>query len=154
VLFRGISTVNLDAKGRLALPVRYREQLAEASEGCAVVTIDIEEPCLLLYPLPDWEEIEAQLAALPNVNHRSARRLQRLLIGYASDQELDASGRLLLPSELRSYASLEKKVVLLGQGKKIEIWSEPVWTARRDEWLNAGSDSMAEATAELQSLSL
>ncbi|HSG87739.1 MAG TPA: division/cell wall cluster transcriptional repressor MraZ [Pseudomonadales bacterium] len=152
MLFRGVSTVNLDAKGRMALPVRFREVLSEASAGRIVVTIDMEEPCLLLYPLPFWEEIQAQLEALPNVNP-AARRVQRLLIGHATDAELDGSGRVLLPPMLRDYASLSKKLVLLGQGRKLEIWSEEIWTQRRDSWLDDGV-SMADASAELQSISL
>lgn len=152
MLFRGVSTVNLDAKGRMAMPVRFRDVLSDVSEGRVVVTIDMEEPCLLLYPLPFWEEIQAQLEALPNVNP-AARRIQRLLIGHATDAELDGSGRVLLPPMLRDYASLDKKLVLLGQGRKLEIWSEEVWTQRRDSWLGDGV-SMADASTELQSISL
>jgi MraZ protein len=152
VLFRGVSSVNLDAKGRMALPVRFRELLSDACSGHIVITIDMEEPCLLLYPLPYWEEIQAQLEALPNVNP-AARRIQRLLIGHATDAELDGSGRVLVPPMLRDYASLSKKLVLLGQGRKLEIWSEEIWTQRRDSWLEDGV-SMADASAELQSISL
>lgn len=152
MLFRGVSSVNLDAKGRMALPVRFRELLSDACSGHIVITIDMEEPCLLLYPLPYWEEIQAQLEALPNVNP-AARRIQRLLIGHATDAELDGSGRVLVPPMLRDYASLSKKLVLLGQGRKLEIWSEEIWTQRRDSWLEDGV-SMADASAELQSISL
>ncbi|MDZ7827215.1 MAG: division/cell wall cluster transcriptional repressor MraZ [Gammaproteobacteria bacterium] len=152
MLFRGVSSVNLDAKGRMALPVRFRELLSDACSGHIVITIDMEEPCLLLYPLPFWEEIQAQLEALPNVNP-AARRIQRLLIGHATDAELDGSGRVLVPPMLRDYASLSKKLVLLGQGRKLEIWSEEIWTQRRDSWLEDGV-SMADASAELQSISL
>ena len=152
MLFRGVSSVNLDAKGRMALPVRFRELLSDACSGHIVITIDMEEPCLLLYPLPFWEEIQAQLEALPNVNP-AARRIQRLLIGHATDVELDGSGRVLVPPMLRDYASLSKKLVLLGQGRKLEIWSEEIWTQRRDSWLEDGV-SMADASAELQSISL
>lgn len=152
MLFRGVSSVNLDAKGRMALPVRFRELLSDACSGHIVITIDMEEPCLLLYPLPFWEEIQAQLEALPNVNP-AARRIQRLLIGHATDAELDGSGRVLVPPMLRDYASLSKKLVLLGQGRKLEIWSEEIWTQRRDSWLEDGM-SMADASAELQSISL
>ncbi len=153
MLFRGVSSVNMDAKGRMALPVRYRELLQDVSAGKVVVTIDTEERCLLLYPLKIWEEIQAQLEALPNVNP-VARRLQRLLIGHATDIELDGSGRMLLPQMLRDYAQLEKRLVLLGQGKKLELWAEEVWTERRDEWLAETDAAAAEEVAGLQSISL
>ena len=78
---------------------------------------------------------------LPNVNPRS-RTLQRLLIGHATDLEPDANGRVLLPQKLREYAGLDKKLILVGQGKKVEIWSEPRWEARMEEWLS--EDSVAE----------
>lgn len=153
MLFRGVSTVNMDAKGRMALPVRYRELLDDVCAGRVVVTIDTEENCLLLYPLNYWEEIQAQLQALPNVNP-VARRLQRLLIGHATDIELDGSGRMLLPAMLRDYARLEKKLVVLGQGKKLEIWAEEHWTVRRDEWLEETDAEATAAVEGLQSISL
>lgn len=152
MLFRGVSAVNLDAKGRMALPVRFREVLADACAGRVVITIDMEERCLLLYPLPGWEEIQSQLEALPNVNP-AARRVQRLLIGHATDAELDGSGRVTLPPMLRDYAGLSKKLVLLGQGRKLEIWSEEHWTERRDRWLSEENPA-ADASVELQSISL
>lgn len=130
MLFRGISSVSLDAKGRMALPARVRELLTEVSEGQVVVTIDLAEKCLLLYPLPFWNEIQAQLEALPNVDP-VARRLQRMLIGHATDLELDGSGRILLPPLLRDHAELQKKLIVLGQGKKLELWSEEHWAAKQ-----------------------
>lgn len=137
----------------MALPVRYRDLLHASSAGQVVVTIDTEDRCLLLYPLESWEEIQAQLEALPNMNP-VARRLQRLLIGHATDIELDSAGRVLLPQMLREYAELEKKLVLLGQGRKLEIWAEDVWTARRDQWLAETDQAPTDPTTELQSISL
>lgn len=151
MLFRGVSAVNLDAKGRMALPVRFREVLRGACEGHVVITIDMDERCLLLYPLPVWEEIQAQLESLPNVN-REARRIQRLLIGHATDADLDGSGRVLVPPMLREYAELSKKLVLIGQGRKLEIWAEELWTERRDAWLEDGASG--EGSDALASISL
>ena len=151
MLFRGVSAVNLDAKGRMALPVRFREVLRGACEGHVVITIDMDERCLLLYPLPVWEEIQAQLESLPNID-REARRIQRLLIGHATDVDLDGSGRVLVPPMLREYAELSKKLVLIGQGRKLEIWAEERWTARRDAWLEDGASD--EGSAALASISL
>ena len=140
-MFRGISHATLDAKGRLALPTRHREVLSVGCEGHVVVTIDMRESCLLLYPLPEWEVVQRKLEALSNVNPQ-ARLLQRLLIGHATDIDLDGSGRILLPSMLRDFAQLQKKVVLLGQGNKLELWSMDVWQSQMQDWLNEGSAAL------------
>ncbi len=152
-MFRGVNAINIDAKGRLALPARYRELVQEVCEGQMVVTIDTDEPCLLLYPLGEWELIEKKIEALPSFN-RAARRIQRLLIGHATDTELDANGRILIGAPLRQYAALEKRLVLIGQGKKFEIWSEPAWEAKRAGWLEACAAEEGELPSELESLSL
>lgn len=151
-MFRGLHTINLDAKGRLAIPTKYREPLAELCGARLVATIDTEERCLLVYPINEWEEIQKKIEALPSFNP-VARRIQRLLIGHATDLELDGSGRVLLPQPLREYAGLEKESVLVGQGKKLELWSKAQWEGRRDDYLDMVSqpDQLPE---ELQSLSL
>lgn len=149
--FRGINVVNVEAKGRFAMPVRYREQLDVAAKSQWVATIDTEERCLLLYPLNAWEEIESKLAKLPSFDPQ-ARRVQRLLIGHATELECDAQGRLLLPPELRDYAGIEKKIVILGQGNKFEIWSEEVWQARRTTWIE--EQGKGEMPEDLKSISL
>jgi MraZ protein len=137
-MFRGISSVTMDAKGRMALPARYRDAVAVASDGRIVVTIDMRESCLLLYPLAEWEVVQGKLENLSNINPQ-ARLLQRLLIGHATDLELDAAGRLLLPSMLRDFGGLKKKLVLVGQGNKIEIWSADHWQQRLDLWREEGA---------------
>jgi MraZ protein len=150
-VFRGVTTLNLDAKGRLAMPTRYRQRLAERCDSQMVMTVDPDH-CLLLYPLPEWEEIERKLVRLPSLNKR-ARTLQRLLLGHATEVELDSHGRFLVPPPLRQFAGLEKHAVLIGQGNKFELWDEDTWNVRRDEWLEeAGADS--ELPAEMESLSL
>ena len=147
--FRGVSNLNLDAKGRIVLPARYRERLAEFCRSQLVVTIDTDQPCLLIYPLPEWELIEEKIEALPSFNP-TTRRIQRLLIGHATEVEVDANGRMLLSTPLRDYAQLGKKVVLIGQGKKFELWDESLWNERMDSWLEeAGSEEMPAALAEL-----
>ncbi len=133
-MFRGITPINLDAKGRMAIPTRHRTQLIE-DENQIVVTIDTKAPCLLLYPLPEWELIEQKLAALPSFNE-AARRIQRLLIGHATELDIDNNGRVLLPTVLRTYANLDKKIVLVGQGKKFEIWCHDAWEQARGNWLD------------------
>jgi MraZ protein len=133
-VFRGLSAVNLDVKGRLAIPMKYRQLLVDLCAGCLVATIDTEERCLLIYPLDEWEVIQAKIEALPSFNP-SARRIQRLLIGHATDIELDANGRILLSQPLREYAQLDKETILLGQGKKLELWSKDLWNSRRDDYI-------------------
>jgi MraZ protein len=152
-MFRGINSVIVDAKGRMAMPMRYRVQLLNEVNGRFVVTIDTEEKCLLLYPLPVWEEIEKKIESLPSFN-KITRRIQRLLIGHATELEMDGSGRLLLPPLLREYASLDKRVMLVGQGKKFEIWDEAIWTGGRENWLASGLSELPALPTELQNLSL
>ncbi|MEE8118369.1 MAG: division/cell wall cluster transcriptional repressor MraZ [Gammaproteobacteria bacterium] len=150
-MFRGVNNVTLDAKGRLAIPTRFRQQLSDCCQGHVVLTVD-RDYCLLLYPLPDWEEIERKLIRLPSLNPQ-ARRLQRLLVGHATDLEIDSNGRVLLPQPLREFAQLEKRVVMIGQGNKFELWNEETWNQRRDEWLDM-DESANDLPADLESLSL
>ncbi len=143
-MFRGVQHINLDAKGRLSVPARQRELLLDISAGSVVVTIDTQSSCLVLYPLREWERIERDVQNLPTLNP-AVRRFQRLVLGYASDLDLDSNGRILLPGALREYAHLEKRVVLVGQGNKLELWSESLWEAECEAALGAdGGDLPAE----------
>ena len=147
--FRGVSNLSLDAKGRIVLPARYRDRLLEICQSQLIITIDTDQPCLLIYPLPEWEQIEEKIEALPSFNP-TTRRIQRLLIGHATEVEVDTNGRMLLSNPLREYARLGKKVVLIGQGKKFELWDELLWAERMQSWLDdSGSDEMPGALAEL-----
>lgn len=150
-MFRGVNTLNLDAKGRLAIPTRYREPLHVQCSGELVVTVDPDH-CLLLYPLPEWVEIERKLMKLPALDPK-VRRMQRLLVGHATDCELDGSGRILLPPPLREFAHLDKRVVLVGQGNKFELWEESAWNERREDWLADGLGEL-ESGSGLETLSL
>lgn len=151
-MLRGVHSLALDAKGRIAVPSRYRDTLNQAAANQLVITIDTESKCLLVYPLPEWEVIQEKISALSSFN-KAARRIQRLLIGYATDVDLDSAGRLLISAPLREYAQLDKKVVLLGQGNKFELWSESIWEQARDEYIAAaGSDE--SMTEELEQISL
>jgi MraZ protein len=122
--FRGVAQLALDAKGRLALPTRHRNALANGA-GRVVVTADPSR-CLLVYPLAAWEPIQARLMALSSFDDK-IRALQRLLVGYADDVEIDAAGRILVPPALRDYARLDRQVVLAGQGRKLELWDAVAW---------------------------
>jgi MraZ protein len=150
MMFRGATKVTIDAKGRLSIPTRYRDRLTTRSNGQLVVTVD-RDYCLLLYPYPDWEEIERKLIRLPSLN-KQARRLQRLMVGYATELELDGNGRILLSRELREFADIERQAILIGQGNKFELWNDEIWNKKRDTWLSDEEDG--NLSAELESLSL
>ena len=150
--FRGINNIAVDAKGRMAMPARYRERLLEACGGRLIVTVD-QDHCLLVYPLPEWEIIETKLNELPSLN-KTARLLQRLLIGHATELEMDAQGRILLPAMLRDFAGLNKKAVLIGQGKKLEIWDEDTWAESQEGWVEAVKNDEGELPDALKELSL
>ena len=150
-MFRGVQHINMDTKGRLAVPARQRESLLNQSAGKVVITIDTQSHCLTLYPLPEWERIEAEIQSLPALNP-AVKRFQRLMLGYAADIELDGNGRALLPQSLRDSAHLEKKIVLVGQGNKLEIWAEDRWLAERDAALSV--ETVEELPVELLSLKL
>jgi MraZ protein len=149
VVFRGATKVTLDAKGRMAIPTRYRERLHARCNGEIVVTVD-KDHCLLIYPLPDWEELERKLVRLPSM-HKVARRIVRIMVGYATEVDMDASGRILVSRELREFAGLDKTAMLIGQGNKFELWDEDTWTEKRDAWLSEDDDG--ELPADLESLS-
>jgi MraZ protein len=151
-LFRGVNRLNLDAKGRLAIPTRYREELRERCASELVVTVDTDR-CLLIYPLPEWLEIEQKLMRLPSYN-KAARRLQRLLVGHATEVEMDGQGRVLLPPPLREFAGLTKHAVMIGQGTKFELWDEGRWNEQRDDWLEEADLSELDLPADLESLSI
>ncbi len=151
-MFRGVNAINMDAKGRFALPTRYRDRITSICDGQLIATVDTQERCLLIYPMPEWELIEKQLDALPSYDP-TARRIKRMLMGYASELEVDSAGRVLLPSLLRDYAQLDKKIVLLGQGKKFELWAEESWNNQMDEYLQQSS-SPGEISEQIMQLSL
>lgn len=151
-MFRGINPVNLDAKGRLALPAKYRDRVSDRCDGHMVLTVHPFDRCLLLYPLADWEVIESQVNALPNSTSRQARRLQHLMVGYATELDLDSANRLLLPAMHREHAELDKRLILVGQGQKFEVWSDARWSTMTEAYLDepVGDD----ASDELANLSL
>lgn len=152
MMFRGANKVTLDSKGRLAMPTRYRERIMDRSNGRLIATVDRSDRCLLIYPLPDWEEIELKLRRLPSLNP-VARRLQRLMIGYATDLDLDSSGRVLIPPSLRDYAGLSRTTILIGQGSRFELWDETHWNECCEQWMNV-DETAAALPPELETLSL
>ena len=130
-MFRGVTALTIDNKGRVPMPARYRDVLQLRCSGKLVVTAD-SALCLLLYAAPDWQPIQEKLMSLSSFNPR-VRDLQRLLVGNASDAELDAAGRILIPGPLRKFAGLEKDVALVGQGARFELWDERKWEQQLEQ---------------------
>lgn len=153
-MLRGISTINLDDKGRLAIPTRYRKELQDCCEGQMVITVAVDEQCggekgcLWLYPLPEWEKLELTISALPTLN-KMAGKLRRFVIGNASECEMDGQGRLLVPEKLRGFATMDKKIVLVGQLNKFEVWNEDAWLAKEQQWLEGGDNEGLEELGPL-----
>ena len=152
-MFRGANAISLDSKGRVTIPTRYRQPLLDDCQGQLVCTIDIQQPCLLLYPLPEWEEIEQKLSRLSSMNPHE-RRLQRLLLGYAMEGEMDKSGRFLLSAPLRQHADLGKDIMLVGQLNKFEIWSADAWNKQVQDDIQTELNAGFELTENLQDFSL
>jgi len=125
-MFRGPSAISLDAKGRIALPAKYRDSIQASCQGQLILSLHFADPCLLLFPLNEWEAVENQLQQLPAGNPVS-RAIQRRVLGTASEVELDSAGRLLLPAFHREQAGLDKQVMLVGQMRRFEIWNEQRW---------------------------
>jgi MraZ protein len=152
-VFRGVTHLALDAKGRLAIPAKYRSALDAAAPDATVRTLVVTaDPgrCLLVYPRAAWEPIQAGLMRLSAFNE-PIRRIQRLLVGYADDVELDGAGRILVSPELRQYAGLDHRVVLVGQGNKFELWDEPKW---QEQTAQAITFATGELPPELAGFSL
>lgn len=135
----------------MAIPAKHRDTLADCCASRVVVTINPREHCLWLYPEHEWREIARKLSRMPTLK-RQNQMLQRLLLGHASELEMDGQGRILLSPELREYAGLGKKVSLVGQGHKFEIWDEQAWAQNREEWLAEANDLSSELSDELEDM--
>lgn len=152
-MFRGANAINLDTKGRLTIPTRYRQTLMDDCQGQLVCTVDNRQPCLLLYPLPEWDIIEEKISKFSTMNP-DERRIQRLLIGYANEIDMDKSGRVLIAPTLRQYAKLDKELMLVGQRNRFEIWSQENWNAQIEVDLQIENAGQYEQTERLQDFSL
>jgi MraZ protein len=136
-VFQGASQVNLDAKGRMAVPTRIRDPLTQGGTVGLVLTAH-PDGCLLLYPTPAWEPIRARVMAFPSLD-RQFSLWKRLLVGFAQSAELDTAGRLLIAPELRDFAHITRAVMLVGQGSHYEIWDLEAWN-KQLETLKAGGN--------------
>jgi MraZ protein len=148
-MFRGATSLNLDVKGRLAVPSKHRDALQAQCAGNLVLTAH-PHGCLLLYPQPAWEPIQAKMMALSSFDKQSSA-LQRLLVGYAEDITLDSAGRLLVSPSLREFAGVEKQAMLVGQGSHFELWNMDAWRAQLERVM---SGDETELPAELEGFSL
>lgn len=156
-MLTGATILQLDTKGRLAIPSRYREALMERCGGALVTTVNVfgedrEDRCLWMYPCDAWGPAAKKVAKLSDhdANHR---KVKREFIGHATDMEMDKSGRVLLPALLRNKVAITKGIYLIGQSNKFELWSEERWAARHAQGLmdDLDKDNMS---AELKQLSL
>ena len=120
-MFNGAPNLSLDAKGRMAIPTRYRDAL-----GSEVVITADPSGCLLLFPAAGWQPFEDRVSALPNMNPK-IKAMQRLWLGYMTETEVDAAGRVVLTLEMREYAKIDRKVQFVGQRDRFELWSEAGW---------------------------
>lgn len=145
-MFRGAFEHTMDDKGRLSIPAKYREILETSSEGELVVTVDPDR-CLSAYPYPEWQAIEARLGEV-SILRREVRQLERFLVGNAVECSLDRHGRIQLPNTLRSFAGLDRDVVVAGQIKKFELWDQQRWDQQQQECLES-MDGAMEVLAEL-----
>ena len=152
-MFRGEYSLSLDAKGRLAIPSRYRERLVEDCGGKLIVTISLLERCLVVYPYPRWQRIEDELKDLPALDQQ-AQAINHLLIGHAGDCDMDSNGRVLLSQALRKFAGLDKRIMMVGQVDKFEIWDDGGWNRRRDELLDGVPQLHQEPSDALRKLVL
>ena len=139
-VFQGANQINLDAKGRMAVPTRARDPLTQGGTVKLVLTAH-PDACLLLYPAPAWEPIRAQVMSFPSLD-KQASLWKRLLVGFAQDVEPDSAGRLLIPPELRDFARITRQVMLVGQGSHFEIWDLESWKTQLEALRTGGSPTL------------
>lgn len=143
IMFIGEYQHSIDEKGRLAVPVKFRDVLAEG----AVVTRGIDN-CLSLYTKEEWEKLAERISKLP-IARANTRAFSRLMLAGAMDVKLDKQGRIVLPDYLKKYASLKKQVVVAGLYNRLEIWDESVWENYKSG-TEKDSKDIAETLGELE----
>ncbi len=141
-MFIGEYSHNLDDKGRMAIPVKFRRDLSKG----AVVTRGLDN-CLFLYTKTEWEKLAEKLASLP-ISQADSRAFARLMLAGAMDVEVDKQGRIILPEYLRQFARLSKEVVVAGLYNRLELWDSQTWAQYKGQ-TEAASGSIAERMAEL-----
>lgn len=139
-MFMGEYSHSIDAKGRLIMPAKFREQL-----GDEFIVTKSPDKCLYIYANDDWRVFEEKLATLP-ITNKETRQFVRFFLAGATDCEVDKQGRFLLPAVLREYAGLDKEVILAGASKKIEIWNKDRYLADQKEY----EDNIDEIAANME----
>ncbi len=152
-MFRGDTPLNLDVKGRLAIPSRYRERLGDVCGGSLIITISLTHRCLTVYPFPEWKRIEDEIQRLPTFD-KSAQAIRHMLIGRAAEADMDTHGRVLVAPGLREWAGLEKRVRMIGQVQKFELWNEDAWLDHFERLHAPDADVEGERSEILSSLVL
>lgn len=147
-MFGGRTALNVDAKGRMAIPTRYREKLQETCDGRLVLTQHPFDRCLALYPEDAWNRVAQSVASLPD-SSAEVRYLKRRFLGQAVEIEMDSNGRFLIPAELRDLIQLDKKAMLVGQITRFEIWSEAGWLEEQEKYQEITPEEMPVAVQEL-----
>lgn len=151
-MFRGSHPLKMDAKGRLSVPARFHKPLIDKCKGRMTATISLDQPCLSVYPAPDWEALEDEVRRLPAMDP-NAQKIRRLLVGNGSDCDMDSHGRILISPGLREWAGLDKQVQMVGQIQKFELWDESAWIRHREELLaQVGGELMDQPSVEMRSL--
>ena len=148
-MFQGASPISLDAKGRLAVPTRYREAILAQGEGRVVVSVHPHR-CLVLYPAPAWEPIARKVMALPSMDVKVAA-MQQLLVGHADEVEMDAAGRILIAPTLRKMSGIDRELMMFGQGTHFKLWNPPAWDQQLAAFTDVGTGGLP---AGMDSLSL
>ncbi len=152
-MLQGTTYLNLDAKGRLAVPAKHRKALGAGDGSGVVVTVNPYDRCLWLYPEREWQSVVQKVIRLPS-SQSDVRTLQRLLVGYAEELNLDGQGRILLGKALRKYAGLDRQVAFVGQGNKFEIWDAEAWDQGQDVWIDKLRGERDQRSSELTNLAL
>ena len=152
-MFSGVNNINLDAKGRMAVPARHKDLLATDGVDQLMVTLAHRGNCLLVYPMPAWQVLEKRLMKLSDLN-QSVYQLKQILLGHASQCGLDGSGRILIPPLLREHVEIDKRSSLVGMGNRLELWQEETWSAQRAESLSQIGEMDLESSEELAGLNL
>jgi MraZ protein len=152
-MFQGLSVVNIDSKGRLAISAKFRDIFCRLDRNDLILTLNPWDRSLFLYPIAEWEQIASKIALLSDFD-KGSRRTKQILTGYATECRCDSQGRVLIPAELRSVSDLEKEVILLGQANKLELWNSTRWRTECEEWLVGAKEPSGNVAPTLESLSL
>jgi len=142
-MFRGSFEHSVDSKGRVSVPSKFRDVIADRYDGRLVMAMDYDK-CLTVYPLEEWEKLEEKIRSLPTMK-KEVKDFMRFLLSSATECELDKQGRILIPPAHREHAGIAKNVILVGIIDKIEVWDTGAWKVRNSQ----NGDKIGEALATL-----